>query len=107
MQVQINSDNVLKVGAATIAELETHLREHLSRFADRLTRLEMHLKDINSTSAGAPGIHCTLEARPNGLDPLTVESSAETLDKAVAAAATKLLTALDRTFGKLTDRKGH
>jgi hypothetical protein len=107
MQIQINSDNVLKAGAPTIAAVEAMLLDRLGRFAPRLSRLEAHLKDINSTSAGTPAIHCTLEARPNGIDPLTVESSAETIDKAVADAAAKLITALDRTFGKLTDRKGH
>lgn len=107
MQVQINSDNILKVGAVTIAGLETHLREHLARFADHLSRLEMHLKDVNGPSAGARAVHCTLEARPGGLDPQSVESSEATLDKAVASAIAKLTTRLERTFGKQSDRKGH
>jgi hypothetical protein len=107
MQIQINSDNVLKVGAVTIAELETRLKEQLARFANRLSRLEIHLKDINGPSAGARAVHCTLEARPNGLDPQSVESSEATLDQAVSSAIAKLTTSLERSFGKLSNRKGH
>jgi len=107
MQIQINSDNVIKAQAGTIAAMEALLHDKLDRFAPRLTRLEVHLKDVNSTSAGAPDTVCTLEARPNGLDPLTVESNGATIDQAVAAAAAKMITTLDRTFGKLTSRKGH
>ena len=107
MQIQINSDNIIKADAGTINAMEELLRERLDRFAPRLTRLEVHLKDVNGTSAGAPDTICTLEARPNGLGPLTVDSNGASIDQAVAGAASKMLTALERTFGKLTNRKGH
>lgn len=107
MQIQINSDNIIKAEAGTVDALEGILRERLERFLPRLTRLEAHLKDVNGTSAGAPDTICTLEARPNGLGPLTVEGNGATVDLAVASAASKMVTALDRTFGKLTNRKGH
>jgi len=107
MQIQINSDNSIKAGEALGDQLETMLRERLSRFSERLTRLEVHLKDVNGPGSKGDDKHCTLEARPNGLDPLTVEASAATVDKAVAEAAAKMATALERTFGKLTNKKGH
>jgi len=107
MQIQINSDNITKAQAGTVAAMESLLRDRLDRFASRLTRLEVHLKDVNGTSAGATDTICTLEARPNGLAPLTVDSNGPTIDQAVAGAASKMITALERTFGKLTNRKGH
>jgi len=107
MQIQINSDNIIKADAGTVQAMESLLRDRLERFAPRLTRLEVHLKDVNGTSAGAPDTVCTLEARPNGLAPLSVDSNGATVDQAVAGAASKMVTALDRTFGKLTNRKGH
>ena len=107
MQIQINSDNIVKANAGAIEALDLLLRDKLGRFETRLTRLEVHLKDVNGTSAGEPDTLCTLEARPSGLDPLTVESNGATIDLAVANAASKMTTVLDRTFGKLTNRKGH
>lgn len=107
MQIQINSDNITKAQAQTIEAMEALLRDRLDRFAPRLSRLEVHLKDINSTSAGPPETSCTLEARPNGLEPLSVDSNGATIDQAVTAAAAKMITALDLTFGKLNSRKGH
>ncbi|WP_439532287.1 HPF/RaiA family ribosome-associated protein [Polymorphobacter sp.] len=107
VQIQINSDNNIKAGEALAADLEALLRAKLDRFAPRLTRIEVHLKDINGPASTVPDKHCTLEARPNGLDPLSVDSTASSVDQAVNSAAGKLITALDRTFGKLTNRKGH
>ena len=107
MQIQVNSDNIINADDGTIQAMRTLLLNKLGRFVPHLTRLEVHLKDVNSTSAGAPNIVCTLEARPAGLAPLTVDSNGPTIDVAVARAAGKMVTALDRTFGKLTDRKGH
>lgn len=107
MQIQINSDNSIKAGEALAGELETLLRARLARFSERLTRLEVHLKDVNGPGSKGDDKHCTLEARPNGLDPLTVDAAAASVDKAVADAASKMASALDRVFGKLTDRKGH
>jgi hypothetical protein len=107
MHIQINSDNIIKAQAGTVDAMETLLRNRLDRFSSRLTRLEVHLRDVNGTYAGAPDTVCTLEARPNGLAPLSVNSNGATIDQAVAGAASKMITALERTFGKLTNRKGH
>jgi len=107
VQIQVNSDNIINADDGAIQAMKTLLLDKLDRFVTRLTRLEVHLKDVNSTSAGAPDTVCTLEARPNGLAPLTVDSNGPSIDIAVASAAGKMVTALDRTFGKLTDRKGH
>jgi hypothetical protein len=70
MIIQINSDNIIKAEAGTIETMEALLRDRLDRFVPRLTRLEVHLKDVNGTSSGAADTICTLEARPNGLTPL-------------------------------------
>lgn len=107
MHIQINSDNRLNLGAESLETIESRLADRLSRFSDRLTRLEVHCADINGPSNVGPDKQCRIEARPNGLQPLTVDATAETIDAAVSDAASKLITALERTFGKLTNRKGH
>ncbi len=48
-----------------------------------------------------------IEARPNGLAPIAVVEEAATIQQAVAGAAAKTMSILEKTFGKLTSRKGH
>ncbi|KAB7647637.1 hypothetical protein [Polymorphobacter fuscus] len=107
MLVQVNSDNHINAGEDTVAEIEADVRRRLDRYASRLTRVELHFRDVNADSNVGDDKLCTMEARPNGLDPLTVTASAATIGQASAGAAAKLLVALERTFGKLTSRKGH
>ncbi|PZN93400.1 MAG: hypothetical protein DCF31_12655 [Alphaproteobacteria bacterium] len=107
MLVQINSDNNINAGEGFIADIEANLRERLSRYEDRLTRVEVHLRDVNAASNVGDDKQCTIEVRPNGLGPLTVTDAAGTVPQALAGATSKVLVALERTFGKLTSRKGH
>jgi hypothetical protein len=78
----------------------------LSRFAARLTRVELHLADENSPAkGGSADIRCTLEARPEGLRPLAVTHHDADPDAAMRGAAKKLARALDSEFGKLDARR--
>jgi len=107
MLLQINTDNRVDGNESVIADLEAGLRAQLCRFENRLTRIEIHVSDVNADKSGAKDKRCMLEARPNGLAPLSVTNEAATVEQAVAGAADKLLVVLERTFGKLTNRKGH
>lgn len=105
MLVQINSDNQINASEAVIAEVEAEVRRRLDRHADRLSRVEVHLRDPDGS--GGHDTQCTIEARPLGLDPLTASATAATIALATSDAAAKLLVVLDRSFGKQTSRKGH
>lgn len=107
MLVQINSDNQINANEAMTADLEADVRRRLDRYADRLTRVEVHLRDLDGGRDGSADKQCTIEARPMGLDPLTASATAATLALAMSDAAAKLLVVLDRSFGKQTSRKGH
>jgi hypothetical protein len=107
MIVQINSDNRIKASEAMIAELEADMRRRFDRYMDRLTRIEVHLRDLDAGGEGGNDKKCTIEARLIGLDPLTVSATAATLSLATSEASTKLLVVLERSYGKLTSRKGH
>ena len=107
MFVQIRTDNQIKSDAEANERLEERVRERLGRFEERLTRVEVHVSDVDGPRHGPGEKRASLEARPNGLAPLGVVADAETIDQAVSQAATKAAKALDKQFGKLTDRKGH
>lgn len=107
MDIQINTANNLEGGQGTTERLEASVRDHLSRFEDRLTRVELHVGDENGDRSNGADIRCQIEARPAGLDPVSVTDQSDTIDQATAGALDKLTTVLERTFGKATDRKGH
>ncbi|MDP3405665.1 MAG: hypothetical protein Q8S03_13295 [Brevundimonas sp.] len=107
MQVQINTDNTLPGREALLGEIETTVRDRLSRFEDRLTRVEVHLTDEDGSSRDLDDKRCMIEARPAGRDPVSVTDQAGSIDQATAGALGKLTTVLERTFGRQTNRKGH
>ncbi|WP_228242900.1 HPF/RaiA family ribosome-associated protein [Porphyrobacter sp. GA68] len=105
MHVQFNSDSSV-MGTENVAErIETRVREKLSRFEDRLTRLEIHVQDENAKRGGADDKNCTIEARPSGGAPLSASARAGDVDAAAAQAADKLVSLLDTHFGKADRRR--
>ncbi|MGE7204271.1 HPF/RaiA family ribosome-associated protein [Sphingomonas sp. NPDC019816] len=100
MLVQINTDNRVEGSEATNKAIEERVRERLSRFAERLTRVEMHLRDVDGDRNGSQGIEAKLEARPAGGQPIVVTDQAGSTDSAVAGVVRKAADALDRAFGK-------
>jgi hypothetical protein len=107
MDVQINTANNVSGTASWISDVEMVVRTRLARYEDRLTRVEVHVVDESSPPTSGPDKRCAIEARPAGHDPVTVTETADTIDRAAAGALTKLTSALERTFGRTTSRKGH
>ena len=100
MQVQFNSDSSV-MGTENVAErIEAAVREKIARFEDRLTRLEIHVRDENGAKGGAGDKACTIEARPSGGKPIGVTENAATVDDAARKAASTLAQRLERHFGK-------
>ena len=100
MQVQFNSDHTV-MGTENVAErIEAMVREKLARFEDRLTRVEIHVRDVNGTKHGANDKECTIEARPSGGKPMGVTGKADQVDDAARRAANTLAQRLERHFGK-------
>ena len=106
MQVQFNSDSSV-MGTANVAErIEAQVRDKLARFEDRLTRIEIHVRDENGAKHGADDKACTIEARPRGTRAIGVTEHASKVDAAARKAAATLAQRLDRHFGK-GGRHGH
>lgn len=100
MQVQFNSDSSV-MGTENVAErIEARVREKLERFAERLTRVEVHVRDENGSKGGADDKACMIEARPRGGRPMGVTEHASTVDDAARKAVNTLAKRLRRHFGK-------
>ena len=100
MQVQFNSDSSV-MGTENVAErIEAAVRTKLARFEERLTRLEIHVRDENGPKHGADDKACMIEARPRGGRPIGVTEHAAKVDDAARKAANTLAQRLERVLGK-------
>lgn len=106
MQVQLNTDARIQ-GVDSLAHwVEGELTSKLSRFRDQITRIEVHLSDVNGERVGGDEKRCLLEARLTGRQPVAVSHSAPKVADAVNGAAEKMLRALDSALGKSRNPKG-
>lgn len=104
MQVQLNTDHNLR-GDDRMAEIaETIVTAGLGSLAARLTRVEVHLQDVNAHKGGPDEIRCAMEARPEGLKPMAVSDTAGNAEAALKGAAKKLRHLLETEFGRLDTR---
>ena len=102
MQIQVNTDRNISGDDSLAQTVEEILERLLARFANQITRLEVHLSDENSTSkSGVVDKRCLLEARLAGRDPTSVSDLAITVEQAVTGAAHKMVSLLESELGKL------
>lgn len=107
MQFLFNSDNQIDGDTDMAERVEGMVRTKLSRIEERLTRVEVHVRDVDGPRSGANDKRAMVELRPAGLSPISGSEEAGTIEAAVARAADKALAAFDRQIGKMTTRKGH
>lgn len=101
MQIQVNTDNFIHGDERVIEVAEDAVNAALGNFEDRLTRIEVHLKDQNADKHGPDHIRCTIEARPRGRGPIAAHDDAADIQGALKGAAKKLRQRLGREFEKL------
>jgi len=99
MQIQIFAPGI-EIPDALRAYVERNLADVLKHHVERLTRVEVHLKDLNSAKKNGVDKRCVLEARPRGLDPVATEHDAPEYRDAVHQAVLKLERALQHRIDK-------
>ncbi len=99
MQIQVSTDNHTVGSAELTRQVEAVVEGALGRFGDRITRVEVHLSDENSSQKlGDNDKRCVMEARLAGLQPITVSHQGSSLEQAFAGAADTLEKTLKRTL---------
>jgi ribosome-associated translation inhibitor RaiA len=105
MHIQINTDDNISQSDAQPEQTEATIRNVLDRFADQVTRVEVHLSDENSDKkSGTADMRCLLEVRLEGLQPVAVTDEAPTVKQAVDGAARKMRRYLDSMLGRRQKR---
>ena len=105
MITQVNHDNHIQGSAELTSKAQALVQDQLSRFTDQVTRIEIHLSDEDGTAKSAPDDkRCLMEARPAGMQPISVSHRGSTVDEALQGATDKMESLLESTFGKLNHR---
>jgi ribosome-associated translation inhibitor RaiA len=100
MRIQLNTDNSIRGDDALRDEVQGVVGSALDRFGERVTRVEVHLNDVNSMKGGGDDKRCMLEARLSGREPIAVTHTAPSLDLALDGALDKLVRSLESVVGK-------
>lgn len=106
MQILINSDHHIHGGESATERVESIVHAAVDRFANRITRIEVHLSDTNGPKHGSNEKRTVIEARIGGLRPIAVAHEAPTLLEAIEGAAQRLKRALEHTLGRLDETAG-
>jgi ribosome-associated translation inhibitor RaiA len=105
MQIQVHTDRHIQSDERLAEFIRDTLQTKLSRFADHLTRIEVHLSDENGQQKNdGNDKRCLLEARFEGLDPVAITEHAATVGQAITGAADKIQRKLSSVVGKLRDK---
>jgi len=106
MQVLLNTDPHVDGRHEMAEHLEGVVKDALSRFGEHVTRVEAHLADANSHAKTGPDeIHCTLEARLVGREPVVVKDHAGNAHQAIHGAVGKLKRAVTTALAKQDARR--
>lgn len=103
MQIQVHAAHV-PASDQFYVYAEDRVAEVLSTFAERLTRVEVHIQDQNAHKGG-DDLRCVVEARPRGLDPMTAENRGGDLRETFNGALEKLKHVLEHDSGKRAARR--
>jgi ribosome-associated translation inhibitor RaiA len=106
MQVLVNSDHHIVGGEDLMERVQGVVEGRLDRFEGRITRVEVHLNDLNGSKLGERDKRCMMEARIGGMRPIAVSHEAPTVTEAIHAAADKLERAIEHTLGKMAVTEG-
>ncbi len=105
MRIQINTHHTAGDDDFT-DRVEAAVASGLDRFAAHITRVEVHLEDVNAGKGGPADKRCMIEARPTSHQPVAVTHQAPTIPLALDGALEKARKALDKALAARTDHKG-
>lgn len=90
MLVQINTDKNIEGHKRMKDFFEDEIKKDLAHFDELVTRIEVHLEDMNGDKGGKNDKKCVIEARIEKKNPVAVSSNADTPEKAFYEALHKI-----------------
>ena len=105
MQIQVNTDGNIEGRERLAAYAKETVEDALSRFHERLTRVELHLSDENSQKGGREDKRCVMEARIKGRPAIVVTHQAATMNEALTGAIDKAKRSIESDLEKMQERR--
>ncbi len=102
--IEVRTSHTVPGSASLDAHVESVISGTLSRFFERLTRIDVYLNDENGAKSGGSDKHCQIEARPAASKPVSASANAATIEKALTTAAGKMKRLLTTKFEKRSRR---
>lgn len=99
MEIDINAAEGVERSESLDQHIHSKLNKLEKRFGDRITRVEVFLKDVNGQKGGIDK-SCTMEARPAGMDPIAVEATDTDAYLSVRDATSKLEKAVEHRINR-------
>lgn len=106
MQIQLNTDDHVHGTESMAVWVERELKDKLARFNEQVTRVEVHLSDVNASRVSDADKRCKLEARVAGRQAVAVSHDAATVTESFHGATVKLVRAIDADLGRARDARG-
>lgn len=100
MKIQVNTDHTIQSDDRLISHVSGVVEHSLKRHADYVTRVEVHLSDVNAGKPGPDDKRCAMEVRLQGRQPIAATDNANSVDAAVRGAAEKVGRQVDSALGK-------
>ena len=83
MLVQVHTDPNIESSQTLTSRAESYVTGAIGRYADRVSRVQVHLGDENSHKNGSADKRCMMEARLDGRPPIAVTHFAATLEQCI------------------------
>lgn len=104
MKVQLNTDRNISGTEELESFVSKKVSSTLKHYTEKITRMEVHFSDQNADKGGPDDILCKLEARVQGMQPVLVQSSDGSKEKALNEALEKMKATLGTRIGKRRER---
>ena len=100
MHIEVSTDSHIHGREELVTQIRATVEAILGRYREKISRIEVHLRDENGPKSGGDDIRCAMEARLEGRGPTGVTHHASEIDDAVSGAAHKLQRTIEHTLGR-------
>jgi ribosome-associated translation inhibitor RaiA len=103
--ITIHTDKHIQGREDVSQTVESMVAEAIGDYSKWLTRVEVHLSDVNGGKGGSDDKRCLIDAHPKGSAHIAAHHNAGTVRDAIEGAVEKIMTMLTKIHDKRIDRQ--
>ena len=105
MQIQLQTDRHIEHNVGLQHHVDDVIRKTLLPYRDHVTRVDVHISDVNAKKTTEHDKRCVVEFHISGLQPMAVTAEADTVHRALDSVAKKLRHAVSSAHEKQQGRR--